>query len=430
MPKLVTYSKDAILFFEGDRDLRIFVIQSGEIKLTSIDIESGCEMNEFLKAGEFIGVKSALANKPRTETATAVSEVKALLLSVAEFEALVGKNQTLVLKMLNVFSRNLRELHKKTEAILKTDKQLLNPEDGMFLVAKAFSEEENHASALSVCTKLLDRFPHAANAAAVNRLLESSKIANERKQKAALMEPEVLEIDPAEKKTLAQFSLPMFERFSKLYKPGDVIMTEYEPGDTFYLIQSGHVQIEKYMNNTLKNIDIIKPGEFFGEMAILDNSPRSATCVAKTEVKCLEFNKENFAVLVTANPQIAMLLIKIFCKRIYDQRRKFGILLISDSYARVADVFLMFDETNSAESLNSSKNYRRKFFLTIKDVAHWASISVEEADDVMKRYAKAHKIEIFDKYVTVANIMDMKRTVDSYFAGHKEDFNKIKLGQK
>ena len=46
-------------------------------------------------------------------------------------------------------------------------------------------------------------------------------------------------------------------------------------GDCFYLIQSGRVQLVKCVNGAKKNLDILKPGEFFGEMAILENKARS-----------------------------------------------------------------------------------------------------------------------------------------------------------
>ena len=176
------------------------------------------------------------------------------------------------------------------------------------------------------------------------------------------------------------------------------------------------MQLEKCVKGTIKNLDILRPGEFFGEMAILDNSPRSATCIARGEVKCLEFNKDNFRILVTGNPQIAMVLLKLFCKRIYDQRRRFGILIISELPARVADVFVMYDEMTPNSAAEGSQ--RRRFALTVNDVAHWAGISPDEAREELNKLVSKNKLEIFDSYMIIGNIMDMKRTVDTYFAAH------------
>ena len=65
---------------------------------------------------------------------------------------------------------------------------------------------------------------------------------------------------------LKQFSLPAFNRFAKKYEPEEVIISEFEPGNSFYLIQSGEVQLVKCVNGTKKNLDILKPGEFFGKL--------------------------------------------------------------------------------------------------------------------------------------------------------------------
>ena len=76
--------------------------------------------------------------------------------------------------------------------------------------------------------------------------------------------------------------LSMFNRFSKTFRKGDIIFCEYEPGDTFYLIQSGRVQIVRIIGELEKNIDVLYPGELFGEMAILEEAPRSATTSRST----------------------------------------------------------------------------------------------------------------------------------------------------
>ena len=160
----------------------------------------------------------------------------------------------------------------------------------------------------------------------------------------------------------------------------------------------------------MKNLDILKPGEFFGEMAILDNSPRSATCMASGYVKCLEFNKENFELLITGNPQIALVLLKLFCKRIYDQKRRFRILVVKDLQARLADVFLMLDEMNP--TMNPAEKARR-FNVTISDMAHWSGLSLEVTHEEINKLIEKRKIEMYDNYIIVNNIVDMKRMYDT-----------------
>jgi len=407
MPKAMQYTKGSIIYFEGDRDERVFIMQQGAVLLSSTDIETGQAIAEQVKSGEFFGVKSALGHFAREETATALVPTIAVALTVQEFEILVSNNKQLIMKMLRVFSNQLRQIHKKTESILNNVS--VDQQSGMLSVAQSFYEDEQFRSACDVYLKFLTRYPNTPKKEEVAKLYTESKIKNER-LKAASRHNIAVETSEGSSSSLKLFSLPAFERFAKEYEPGQVIIAEYEPGDCFYLIQSGKVQLVKSVNGTLKNLDILKPGEFFGEMAILDNSPRSATCMASGYVKCLEFNKENFELLITGNPQIALVLLKLFCKRIYDQKRRFRILVVKDLQARLADVFLMLDEMNP---IANPAEKSRRFNVTISDMAHWSGLSLEVTHEEINKLIEKRKIEMYDNYIIVNNIVDMKRMYDT-----------------
>lgn len=407
MPKAMQYTKGSVIYFEGDHDDRIFIMQQGSVLLTSTDIESGLPVAEQVKSGEFFGVKSAFGHFGREETATALVPTIAVALTVQEFEHLFSNNKQLIMKMLRVFSNQLRQIHKKTESILNNIAE--DQQTGMLAVARCFTEDESYRSACDIYLKFLKRYPNATNKEEVAKLYAEAKMRNDRAM-AHARKNEVVEAAETDDASLKVFSLPAFERFAKQYEPGEVIISEYEPGDSFYLIQSGRVQLVKLVNGSLKNLDILKPGEFFGEMAILDNSARSATCMASGPVKCLEFNKENFELLITGNPQIALVLLKLFCKRIYDQKRRFRILCIKDLQARLADVFLMLDEMNPTLNPNEKS---RKFHVSMADIAHWAGLSAEVTRDELNKLVEKRKVEVYDGYMIVTNIVEMKRTYET-----------------
>lgn len=403
MPKLVNFSKGSIVYFEDDKDDKIYILQSGTIILTSIDPETKITVTNQVKPGEFFGVKSALGRFPREETATVLQDSQVIALTVPEFEKNFSGNKQIIMKMLRVFSAQLRQIHKRIEQILNSTPE--SPQAGMLAVAKSFFEDEEFVSCYDVCLKYLKRFPQSPYIEHVKKLFAASQMYLERRGMSKYEAPEDGGLG-----ALKQFELSAFERFAKKYAPGQVVISEFEPGDTFYLIQRGSVQLMKYVNGTEKNLDILKPGEFFGEMAILDNSPRSATCMAKTSVKCLEFSKENFESIVTGNAVLALNLLKLFCKRIYDQRRRFKILAIKDLQARIADVFILLDEMNPPNNPNERS---RKFYVNTGDIAHWAGLSFEITREEINRLVEKRKIEVYNDSIVVANITDMQRIVDT-----------------
>ena len=379
--------------------------------LSSVDVETGKESAESVREGEFFGVKSALGHFPREETVRVVTDTQAISMTVLEFEQLFSSNKAVIMKMLRVFSGQLRSIHHKIQSILNSVDESID--DGILDVVSTFFNDGNYLTTFDLCKRYLTKFPATTKKMELAKLMADAK----RKYEIEANRPGNKTIDTAIESTadvsqtiaMKQFALPAFSRFQKTYKPGEVLIAEFEPGDCFYLIQSGRVQLVKTFNGTNKHIDILGPSEFFGEMAILENTPRSATCIAIDTVQALEFNKANFELLITGNPQVALILLKMFCKRIYEQKRRLRILVISDITARIGDVFLMLDETQSQPNVASMT---RRFNCTIQDVAHWAGLPLEETRDEINRFIEKHRIEIIENNIIVKNIGEIQRLVE------------------
>jgi CRP-like cAMP-binding protein len=204
--------------------------------------------------------------------------------------------------------------------------------------------------------------------------------------------------------------LAAFGRFARTFQPGEMIFSEFEPGDTFYLIQSGRVELVKIIGDIEKTLDILQPSEMFGEMAILEKSPRSATAIALDVVKVLEFNSQNFEILMLGNPQIALKLLRMFSKRIYDSKRRFMILTLDEPQAKVADVFLMLDETQTNLDRTTEA---REFKTTVDDIAHWAGMSIVETRETLSHFVAQRRMEMYPDRIIVKNINDFSRFVNS-----------------
>jgi CRP-like cAMP-binding protein len=205
--------------------------------------------------------------------------------------------------------------------------------------------------------------------------------------------------------------LAVFSRFVRTFEAGEMIFSEFEPGDSFYLIQEGRVELVKVIGDVEKTLDILQPSEMFGEMAILEDSPRSATAIALDKVQVLEFNRQNFDILMAGNPQIALKLLKTFVRRLYDAKRKFMVLTLKDPHARIADVFLMLDENQTGKEQTTTD--AREFQTSVEDVAHWAAMSINEAREIITQFVAQGRLELTKNRIVVKNITDLSRYVAS-----------------
>jgi CRP/FNR family transcriptional regulator, cyclic AMP receptor protein len=93
---------------------------------------------------------------------------------------------------------------------------------------------------------------------------------------------------------------------------GTLITRAGEPGNEFYLILDGTVRVDLSVGKPAP----LRPGEFFGEMSLLDGNPRSATIVTDTPVRLLVINRENFSVFRREVPDLTQILLVTLSRRV------------------------------------------------------------------------------------------------------------------
>jgi CRP/FNR family cyclic AMP-dependent transcriptional regulator len=108
----------------------------------------------------------------------------------------------------------------------------------------------------------------------------------------------------------------LFEKFGQVIKAGRVIFKEGEQGDTMYIIQKGRVKITKRIGNVEKILMVLQKGDFFGEMAIVNQTPRTATATTVDNCELLGFNRPGFLSMISKNSNIAMNIIEKLCLRL------------------------------------------------------------------------------------------------------------------
>src|SRR5258708_1352022 len=100
------------------------------------------------------------------------------------------------------------------------------------------------------------------------------------------------------------------------YPAGERIFAQGELGTEMFIIQDGVVEIVKDINGESHLLSTLEKGDFFGEMAVLDDVPRSANAVAKTTVHVLVINGARFDEMLRRNPEIAVRIIRKYSKRL------------------------------------------------------------------------------------------------------------------
>ncbi len=102
----------------------------------------------------------------------------------------------------------------------------------------------------------------------------------------------------------------------KDYKDGDTIFEENSIGKEMYIILTGNAKVIKKKDGVETTLATLEEGDFFGEMSLFDNSPRSATVKALGDIKLLEINQKNFLKKISRDPSLAFRMLEKMSQRI------------------------------------------------------------------------------------------------------------------
>lgn len=123
------------------------------------------------------------------------------------------------------------------------------------------------------------------------------------------------------------------------YPRNSVIVFEDDPGDALFVVAGGQVKVVLIGEDGREVIlAVLGPGDFFGELALIDDEPRSAHVMAMDDARLLVLRRDDFQRELEAHPRIALGLLRALSRRLRRADDKIGALVMLDVYARVARV--------------------------------------------------------------------------------------------
>jgi CRP/FNR family cyclic AMP-dependent transcriptional regulator len=107
---------------------------------------------------------------------------------------------------------------------------------------------------------------------------------------------------------------------TRIVKAGGTIFREGEPAQELFVIKSGDVRIQ--LGN--RTISELHSNDIFGEMALIDNEPRSASAIAVTDVELVPVSEKQFLFLVSQTPYFALKVMRVLAQRLRASNKTFG----------------------------------------------------------------------------------------------------------
>ncbi len=215
--------------------------------------------------------------------------------------------------------------------------------------------------------------------------------------------------------------------FNRQYEDNEIVFLEHEPGNELYIIQKGKIKITKIVDNNEVMLAMLKPGDIFGEMAILENKPRSATALSSGDSVMLAVNKANFEAMVQKNPQLGTRLITLLSERIWKAYRQLANILITNPLGRLFDTLLTIVEENRVQIVH---NASFSFDFGPDELVKMVGLAADEGNVLVQELFKNTKVKLQDNKIIVKDLQELVKQVEFYKKMDALDRKRQKTGNK
>jgi len=385
---LVNFRKGAYIIVEGKQKADYFyILRNGKVQISKEVELAEEEGSNVLSAGDFFGVVSTMSSHSHIETALALSDISLISVHRDQYGLLIEKNTPVAMKIIQQFSKKMRYLDETLTRFTFKTTATEHP-NHLFKVAEYYARQNQYNQAYYAYYRYLQYCPDGENIG----------IAKER----------ITKIKPYAKVVYLKTDIT---EFTRIYPMNTMIFSENEPGAELYIIQKGTVKITKIVGDKEVLIALLPTGDIFGEMALLDNKPRSASAIAHDEVTLLAVNKSNFQRMVQSQPQLITKLTTLLSERIWFIYKQISNAIIQDPLGRLYDR-LMLQLEKVRVNISTGENYT--FDFGPKDLINMVGISPGEGKGLIKRLFENKKLKLVNNKIFTSDVEEIKKQAEYY----------------
>ncbi|MDR2965806.1 MAG: cyclic nucleotide-binding domain-containing protein [Treponema sp.] len=399
----VNFAKDSYIIVEGKRNAdRFFIIRSGKIKLSKEVQIVAEEQGDILSPGDFFGVVSTMSGHSHIETAQALTDVTLISVQKDQFSQLIQNNAPVAMKIILQFSKRMRYLDEALTRLTLKQKAADEDPSHIYHVAEYYAKSNQFSQAFYAYQKYVKCCPKGENVQpAIERM----------KKIAPYIKNPQKDSPPGE--------------MTRTYTKDSIIFCEGEPGDELFIIQKGAVKIVKITENNEILLAVLRAGDIFGEMALLESKPRAATAAAYEDCQLMAVNKANFQQMITSQPQLIAKLTTLLAERIWLIYRQLANTLITDPLGKMYDMMQIQIDKKKID-VNTLSNY--SFDFGLKELINMVGLSQGEGSLVGRKLMENKVFQIMNDKLFVKDVKEIPRQ-NAYFK-KMQQLEKVRMGNK
>jgi CRP/FNR family cyclic AMP-dependent transcriptional regulator len=187
------------------------------------------------------------------------------------------------------------------------------------------------------------------------------------------------------------------------YPAHRAVLMEDAWGNAVYFIVSGWVKVRRTNGKDSVTLAILGRGDFFGEMAVLDESPRSTDVIALSSVKLLSISRERFIQILFKDPQLHHRMLQLMVRRVRQTNLRLQMRLLPPA-VKLANTLVSLSQNYGLDSPQG----KQIFNIPSQDLADVTEITVDEAVKIMEKLCEKGWIKI-DRASNTISLLNFKQ---------------------
>ncbi|WP_437945976.1 Crp/Fnr family transcriptional regulator [Sorangium sp. So ce296] len=196
-------------------------------------------------------------------------------------------------------------------------------------------------------------------------------------------------------------------RFGRPFEAGDVIFREGEPGTEAYLLEEGRIRLIKKVRGAERSLMVLKPGDLFGESALLGGAARWSTAIALSRGVALALDQGTLQNLVERNPAVALRIIKQLVGRLRDAEDQIEIMMLNDTQSKVVNALLKLAQQSRAASGASSNG--ASFAISPMELSTRVGLDVDTVKRAVQQLREGQYLRVADERLEIPDIEALRR---------------------
>lgn len=315
-----SFKKGSYIFIEGDEDSSsVYLVKKGRVTHQC----SSPGLSSALKdagPGDFMGFISAFSGRPRLSSAVAVEDTIVVGIGSEQLFSMLREKSDIAMKIMNSYSHALRRYDSVLMGINPIS-LLYPPGMSLLRLGEYYMDRGEHTTASYIFNRYVQLYPDSDNISDIKKYTDDID-------------------DPSSAHAVYET-----DNNELIFNDRAVIFSEYEPGDMLYFIEEGRVKIIKQSRNSDMLLAVLGEGEIFGELALITNSPRSATAVSFGGARLKPVDMELFKEIVIESPAVTRKIITSISHRLWFNHVRLGQM----SYRKPVTRLFAFLETKLME---------------------------------------------------------------------------------